>query len=106
MTSPKFLWLLRDFVPEYHHAKFGCKGDTRGHNVPAYMVPKDPSLNRVKVRYYGGSASSYYRTASAISQFNERHDYLVQASGILKYKTCLGVLERYVGKHSLESQTA
>ena len=37
----KFLWFLRDFVPEYHHAKFGCnwttnKGETegRGHNVP------------------------------------------------------------------------
>ena len=24
MTSAKFLWLLRDFVSEYHHAKFGC----------------------------------------------------------------------------------
>ena len=23
MTSAKFLRLLRDFVPEYHHAKFG-----------------------------------------------------------------------------------
>ena len=35
MTSAKFLWLLRDFVPEYHHAKFGCnwttnKGETEG----------------------------------------------------------------------------
>ena len=58
MMSAKFLWLLRDFVPEYYHAKFGCnrttnKGETEwGHNiwfqymVPAYMVPKDPSLNR------------------------------------------------------------
>ena len=31
----KLLWLLRDFVPEYHHAKFGCnwttnKGETEG----------------------------------------------------------------------------
>ena len=23
----KFLWLLRDFVPEYYHAKFGCNLD-------------------------------------------------------------------------------
>ena len=35
MTSAKYLWLLRDFVPEYHHAKFGCnwttnKGETEG----------------------------------------------------------------------------
>ena len=59
MTSAKFLWLLRDFVPAYHLAKFGCNwttvnGETEGgHSVlppppPAYMVPKDPSLNRVK----------------------------------------------------------
>ena len=41
MTSAKFLWLLRDFVPEYHHAKFSCNGTTNkrnreggGHNVP------------------------------------------------------------------------
>ena len=35
MTWAKFLWFLRDFVPEYHHAKFGCnwttnKGETEG----------------------------------------------------------------------------
>ena len=28
MTSAKFLWLLRDFIPEYHHAKFGCNWTT------------------------------------------------------------------------------
>ena len=50
----KILWLLRDFVPEYHHAKFGCNGSQmkekqggRGGGTPACMVPKDPSLNRV-----------------------------------------------------------
>ena len=31
----KFLWILSDFVPQYHHAKFGCnwttnKGETEG----------------------------------------------------------------------------
>ena len=58
MTSAKFLWLLRDFVPEYHHAKFDCnwttnKGETEGGTMcpPAYMVPKHPSLNRVKVTH-------------------------------------------------------
>ena len=56
MTSAKFLWFLRDFVPDYHHAEFGSnwttnKGETEGGTMcppPAYMVPKDPSLNRVK----------------------------------------------------------
>ena len=59
MTSANFLWLLKDFVPEYHHAKFGCNWSTNkgeaeggggGHNVPlkAYMVPKDHCLNRLK----------------------------------------------------------
>ena len=54
MTSAKFLWLLKDFVPEYHYAMFGCnwttnKGETEGGTMcpPGYMVPKDPSLNRV-----------------------------------------------------------
>ena len=55
MTSAKFLWLLRDFVPEYQHAKFGCNWTTIKEKQggaqcapPAYMVPKDPGLNRVK----------------------------------------------------------
>ena len=54
MTSAKFLRLLRDFVLEYHHAKFGSNWTTikekqRGalYSPPAYMVPKDTSLNRV-----------------------------------------------------------
>ena len=59
MTSAKFWWFLRDFVPEYHHAKFDCnwttnKGETEGGTMclpPAYMVPKDPSLNRVKYNF-------------------------------------------------------
>ena len=45
------------FVPEYYHAKFGCNwttngGETEGGTLcppPAYMVPKDPSLNSVKI---------------------------------------------------------
>ena len=52
--SAKFLWLLRDFVPEYYHAKFGCnwttnKGETIWLNKEktAYMVPKDPSLKAI-----------------------------------------------------------
>ena len=50
----KILWFLRDFVSEYHHAKFSCNWTTNkretegggGHN----MVPKDPSLNRVNFK--------------------------------------------------------
>ena len=41
----KIIMVLRDFVPEYYHAKFGCnwttnKGETGG---GAYLVPKDPA---------------------------------------------------------------
>ena len=49
---------MRDFIPEYQHAKFGChlttnKGETGGTlPPPAYMVPKDPSLNRVNPQKY------------------------------------------------------
>ena len=60
MTSAKFLWLLRDFVLEYHHAKFGCnwktnKGETEGGTMfsPAYMVIKDPSLNNTSFLKFG-----------------------------------------------------
>ena len=49
MTSAKFLWLSRDFVPEYHHAKLGCNWTTnKGETEGSTMVPKDPSLNSVK----------------------------------------------------------
>ena len=46
----KIFMAFQNFVTAYHHAKFGCnwntnKGETKG--APAYMVPKDPSLNRV-----------------------------------------------------------
>ena len=55
--ASKFLMLLRDLVLEYHRAKFGSdwttnNGETgEGHNMspPAYIVPKYPSLNRVKI---------------------------------------------------------
>ena len=46
MTSAKFLWLLRNFVPEYYHAKFGInwtknKGETEKQCAPpAYILPK------------------------------------------------------------------
>ena len=46
MTSAKFLWLLRDFVPEYHHAKFGCNWITnKGETEDGTMhLPLPPSL--------------------------------------------------------------
>ena len=51
--SKIFLAFERIF-PAYHHAKFGCnwttnKGETEGAcDPPAYVVPNDLSLNRVK----------------------------------------------------------
>ena len=47
--------IIIDFVSEYHHAKFSGnwtanKGKTGGTMCPqAYVLPKYPSLNRVKV---------------------------------------------------------
>ena len=56
-TSSKLLSDLRHFVLEYHHAIFGGNWNTNkgkaegGRMCPpppqAYMVPRDPSLNRV-----------------------------------------------------------
>ena len=34
-TSAKFLILLRDFVPEYHHAKFSGNKEFRKNNCQA-----------------------------------------------------------------------
>ena len=53
MASAKLLTILRDFVPEYHHAKFGGNRITNKEKIegavpPAYILPKYPSLNRVK----------------------------------------------------------
>ena len=59
MMSPNVLMVLRGFVPEYHRARFGGDwttniGETeRGWAQfppppPAYILPKYPSLNRVK----------------------------------------------------------
>ena len=46
--SKILLCLLRDFGPEYYHAKFGCNWTTnKGETEPASLVPKDYSLNRV-----------------------------------------------------------
>ena len=63
MTSAKFLWLLRDFVPEYHHAKFGYnwttdKGETEGGTMcppPSLYGSKDSSMNRVNHMLERGS---------------------------------------------------
>ena len=59
MTSAKLLSILRDFVPEYHHAKF-CgnwttnKRKQRGHNVPpTYILPKYPNLNPSGTKGFG-----------------------------------------------------
>ena len=35
----KILWFLRDFVPEYHHAKFGCNWTTNRQNRLRFVYP-------------------------------------------------------------------
>ena len=70
IASAKFLSILRDFVPEYHHAKCGCnwstnkgeKGGAQRAPPPAYIVPKDPSLNRVKSKFYQYFFTKKYST--------------------------------------------
>ena len=43
MTSANFLWLLRDFLLEYHHAKFGCNWTTnKGETEGGTMCPPQP----------------------------------------------------------------
>ena len=77
MTSAKIFWFLRDFVPEYYHAKYDCnwtsnKGETEGVPPQAYMVPKDPSLNRVKTGFHAAvpHKSGFYVTRLSKRTFN------------------------------------
>ena len=74
MTSSKLLSILRDFVPDYHHAKFGGNWATnKGKTMcpPAYMVPKDASLNRVKTRsYYEKSGRMSYSITLTLNENN------------------------------------
>ena len=40
----KSLWLLRDFAPEYHHAKFGCNWKTNKLETEGGTMCPPPSL--------------------------------------------------------------
>ena len=59
--SAKFLWLLRDFVPEYHHTKFGCNWTTKkwetegggGHNVPPSLYGSKKTPAWIGLRCFG-----------------------------------------------------
>ena len=93
---------LTETLQEYARDDIVKKLVNLGSTQPNESLNNVIGSKNLKVRYYGGSASSDHRTAAAISQFNEGHGYLVQASIILKHKTCLGVLGRYVGKRNLE----
>ena len=52
MTSSKFFMFLRDFVQEYHPAKLGLQiNEKHGRGIfyfLHYILPEQPSLNRVK----------------------------------------------------------
>ena len=84
MTSAKLLPILRDFVPECHHARFGGnwtinKGKTEGHNVPpAYILPKYPSLNRVKATQ---SKAIFQRSKEACEKASESISHNVVSKG-------------------------
>ena len=54
--SSNFVLILRDFVPAYLHAKF-CGNWTTNKGKTWYMVPKDPSLNRVNRLFQDGASA-------------------------------------------------
>ena len=63
----KIFMAFERFVPEYHHVKFGGdwttnKGEAGGHNVPpAYILLKQPSLNRINTKSKFVSSSYKYQ---------------------------------------------
>ena len=49
-----------------------------------------------KIRFYGGSESSDFRTAASVAQANERYSYLTLVCDRLKHTTCIPQLDKFV----------
>ena len=56
----------------------------------------------LKIRFYGGSESSDYRTAAAIAQFNEGYSYLSMVTDKLNHRSNLHFLTKYIGKYNVK----
>ena len=49
-----------------------------------------------KIRFYGGSESSDFRTAASVGQANERYSYLTLVCDRLKHATCIPQPDKFV----------
>ena len=56
----------------------------------------------LKIRFYGGSEISDYRTAAAIAQFNEGYSYLSMVMDKLNHRSNLHFLTKYIGKYNVK----
>ena len=84
--SDDVIYIFIDFerlCSEYYHAKFRGNWTTKkenrgGHNVPpAYMVPKDPRLNRVKsLIFFSGAIAESFRENCAVVAKSKYYVYI------------------------------
>ena len=56
----------------------------------------------LKIRFYGGSESNDYRTATAIAQFNEGYSYLSMVTDKLNQQSNLYFLTKYTAKYNVK----
>ena len=49
-----------------------------------------------KIRFYGGSEKSDFRTAASVAQTNERYSYLTLVCDRMKHTTCIPQLDKFV----------
>ena len=56
----------------------------------------------LKIRFYDGSESSDYRTATAIAQLNEGYSYLSMVTDKLSHRLDLQFLTKYIGKYNVK----
>ena len=53
-------------------------------------------LKNPKIRFYGGSESSDFRTVASVTQATERYSYLTLVCERLKHTTCIPQMDKFV----------
>ena len=68
-----------------------CRSTQVNENLNMIVGAKTP-----KIRFYGGSESSDFRTAASVAQANERYSYLTLVCDRLRHTTCILQLDKFV----------
>lgn len=91
---------LEPFMTDPAVKKLAPLGSTQRNECLNHVV----ASKNLKIRFYGSSESSDFRTAAAVAQFNESYPYLISVSQKLEHKTCIDELRRYVAKYNFKRE--